>query len=146
MDLHGPTPSRWEEPVRVAAASDDHLDRHLNRGTAAPIAAELMQGIPGFNPWYQSIIAQFAAELDAAGAFAGLSTADARAVATAIATDLTDEGHPRHRLQRRARNIIRRATRYDNSGRWDDPQGVYRAVMIAANLARSRAFGLNDPQ
>ena len=114
------------------------------RGDDTPVAAELMRDVAGNHPWYAPIVAQFAAELDAIGAFAGLSIPDARAVASAIVADLVGTEHPRHRLQRRAHNINRRATRYDESGLWDDRQGVYRAVVSAVGLAKSRAFGLAD--
>ena len=106
-------------------------------------ATELMRGLVEADSWYRRIVDQFAAELHAEGAFDEMSWDDARVVATAIVKDLTGMGHPRDRLKRRARNIIRRTMRYDNSGPWDDPQNVCRAVTIAANLARSRVFGLS---
>jgi hypothetical protein len=109
-------------------------------------ATELMRSLVESDSWYRRIVDQFAAELYAEGAFDGMSWDDARVVATAIVKDLTGMGHPRDRLKRRARNIIRRSMRYDNSGPWDDPRNVCRAVTIAAHLARSRVFGLSTPQ
>ena len=109
-------------------------------------ATESMRSLVETDAWYRRIVDQFAAELNAEGAFEGMSWGDARVVATVIVKDLTGMGHPRDRLKRRARNIIRRTMRYDNSGPWDDPRNVCRAVTIAANLARSRVFGLSTPQ
>ncbi|AMO60046.1 Uncharacterised protein [Mycolicibacterium phlei] len=103
---------------------------------------EYMRGLVDKDSWYRWIVDQFADELGNEGAFNGMTWDDARVVATVIVQDLTGMGHPRSRLKRRSRNIIRRAMRYDNSGPWDDPRGVWRAVSIAAELARSRVFGL----
>lgn len=80
---------------------------------------------------------RFGEDLDTLGAFKGLSWPDAKRVATEIAVDLTQSGTPGRGLFERARSVIADIMQPGTPATWDNPQRVYRAMLIAATLALS---------
>jgi hypothetical protein len=100
-------------------------------------AAELLSEPVGIDSRRSAALRRFAIELDELGAFRGLSHMDARYVATEIASDFAQSRRPGRLLFERARKMIGIVMQNDRHSPWDDPQLVYRAMLIASTTALS---------
>jgi len=63
------------------------------------------------------------------GAFTGLSWSDAKNIAAAVAFDITQRDDAQEFIAQRARNVLG-----GDGMMWDDQQGAYRALNIAATV------------
>lgn len=102
-------------------------------------AAELLSEPVGIDARRSAVLRRFAIELDELGTFRGLSRMDARYVAAEIASDFAQSHSPGRLLFERARKLIGTVMQNDRHSPWDDPQLVYRAMLIASTTALSWA-------
>jgi hypothetical protein len=112
---------------------------HRTRGNEQLSAATLLPAVAGVDPCELSTLRTFGYDLDVLGAFDGLSDSDAKRVAVEVAHDLTQNSTPGSRLFERARTLIGDIMQPGDTALWDDPQRVYRALLITATLALSSA-------
>src|SRR3982074_750166 len=78
---------------------------------------------------FRPVLQDYAGALDAEGAFTGLSWSDAKNIAAAVAFDITQRDDAHEFLPQRARNGLG-----GDGMMWDDQQGAYRALNIAATV------------
>jgi hypothetical protein len=78
---------------------------------------------------FRPVLQDYAGALDAEGAFTGLSWSDAKNIAAAVAFDITQRDDAHEFIAQRARNVLG-----GDGMMWDDQQGAYRALNIAATV------------